>query len=198
MANQETSRPARSSDDESDLLLTVRAAQQGDRGAIAELIERFELPVFATIYRQLDNVAAAQDLCLKVFIRAFAELRKMDDPRAFGPRLRSLAASMPAELVLGPEPIVSEADVFDAIGTGTPEAAANELADESSEEPQLDLFAHGPLIDIMERFRERLLLEGRRLAGDGPVDANHLEQAYHALLSQGRGADWSIANRRRL
>lgn len=198
MAKEETSRRTQSPDDEADLLLTVRAAQQGDRGAITELIERFELPVFATVYRRLGNVAAARDLCRKVFIRALADLRKMDDPRAFGPRLRSLAGSMAAGPAVEPEPIVSKAEVFEAIGTEARDAAASGLPDESSEEPQMDLFARGPFMELMERFRERLLREGSRIAGGEPVDANHLEQAYQILLSEGRHADWSLVNRRRL
>lgn len=65
-------------------------------------------------------------------------------------------------------------------------------------DPRLDLFAQGPLRELVFRFRERLIETASRIAGDVPANANHLQQAYEALLSKDSNADWSVRNRRRV
>jgi hypothetical protein len=64
--------------------------------------------------------------------------------------------------------------------------------------PRLDSIAHGPLSDVIERFRTRLIEEAGRIAGTQTVDANHLEQAYERLLASPTPADWAVLNRRRV
>jgi hypothetical protein len=64
--------------------------------------------------------------------------------------------------------------------------------------PRLDSFAHGPLNEIVDRFRTRLIEEAARIAGGGDVDANHLELACQRLLASSPSADWNTLNRRRV
>jgi hypothetical protein len=64
--------------------------------------------------------------------------------------------------------------------------------------PKLDAFAHGPLSDMIDRFRTRLIDEASRISGGKNVDANHLELAFQRLLASPISADWSILNRRRV
>lgn len=68
----------------------------------------------------------------------------------------------------------------------------------AEDSPRLDVFAHGALLDIMERFRERLIEEASRLARDNLIDGNDLEQAFEVLFATGSQTEWSVANRRRL
>jgi hypothetical protein len=78
----------------------------------------------------------------------------------------------------------------------TPEPADPGVA---AEERRLDVFLHGPLGEIIERFRERLLDEAQRIAGNQAVDASHLERAYHRLLPPPQlPSDWPVVNRRRV
>ena len=65
-------------------------------------------------------------------------------------------------------------------------------------DPRLDLFAQGPLRELVLRFRDRLIETACRIAGDLPANANHLQQAYEALLSKDSNADWPVRNRRRV
>jgi hypothetical protein len=64
--------------------------------------------------------------------------------------------------------------------------------------PRLDAFAHGPLSEIMNRFRTRLIEEAARMAGAEDVNANHLEMACQRLLASSPSADWNTLNRRRV
>jgi hypothetical protein len=65
-------------------------------------------------------------------------------------------------------------------------------------DPRLDAFAHGPLSEIIDRFRTRLIDEADRIAGGKNVDANDLESAYQRLLASSISADWAVFNRRRI
>jgi hypothetical protein len=69
---------------------------------------------------------------------------------------------------------------------------------QASRDPDLDLFAQGPLADIVERFRARLLEEAGRTASDRKINGNDLEQAYERLLVSRSSGDWSVLNRRRV
>ncbi len=64
--------------------------------------------------------------------------------------------------------------------------------------PKLDPFAYGPLSEIVDRFRDRLLEEAGRIAGARNVDANHLERAYERLFPSSIPTDWAVFNRRRV
>lgn len=64
--------------------------------------------------------------------------------------------------------------------------------------PRLDPIAHGPLGDMIERFRTQLIEEAGKIAGTHTVDASHLEQAYERLLASPVPANWVVLNRRRV
>jgi hypothetical protein len=63
---------------------------------------------------------------------------------------------------------------------------------------ELDVFAHGPLHDMIERFRSRLLKEAAKTAVNRSIDANDLERAYERLLCPPGSGDWEVLNRRRV
>jgi hypothetical protein len=69
---------------------------------------------------------------------------------------------------------------------------------ETSSDFNLDLFARGPLREIVERFRTRLLEEAGKIAANRKINANDLELAYQRILSTENSEDWSVANRRRI
>lgn len=72
----------------------VRAAQQGDRHAFGQLIQRYERAVYLTVYRRLRNHAESQEVAQDVFIQAMRKIGQLQDPRCFGSWLRSIAARM--------------------------------------------------------------------------------------------------------
>jgi RNA polymerase sigma-70 factor (ECF subfamily) len=72
----------------------VCAAQQGDRDAFGQLVERFERSVYATALRRLGNHAEAQELTQEVFVQALRKLDQLRTPEAFSGWLRSITVRM--------------------------------------------------------------------------------------------------------
>jgi RNA polymerase sigma-70 factor (ECF subfamily) len=72
----------------------VCAAQQGDRDAFGQLVERFERSVYATALRRLGNHAEAQELTQEVFVQALRKLDQLSTPEAFSGWLRSITVRM--------------------------------------------------------------------------------------------------------
>ena len=72
----------------------VLAAQDDDRDAFGELVERFERAVFATAWRRLRNYAEAQELTQEVFVQALRKIRHLRQPECFGGWLRTITARL--------------------------------------------------------------------------------------------------------
>ena len=58
-------------------------AASGNEGAFAELLKRYERPIFSLIYRMVRNRALAEDLAQEAFIRAFNALSSYDPSYKF-------------------------------------------------------------------------------------------------------------------
>ena len=78
----------------SELTGLVIAAQDGDREAFGELVERFERTIYAIALRRLNNHAEAQELCQEVFVQALEKLDQLRQPECFPGWLRSIAVRM--------------------------------------------------------------------------------------------------------
>ncbi len=72
----------------------VLAAQEGDRLAFGQLVERYERAVYNTALRRLGNHAEAQELVQEVFVQALRKLPQLREPAAFGGWLRSITTRM--------------------------------------------------------------------------------------------------------
>jgi RNA polymerase sigma-70 factor (ECF subfamily) len=72
----------------------VLAAQDDDREAFGELVERFERAVFATAWRRLRNYAEAQELTQEVFVQALRKIGHLRQPECFGGWLRTITARL--------------------------------------------------------------------------------------------------------
>lgn len=72
----------------------VLAAQDDDREAFGELVQRFERAVFATAWRRLRNYAEAQELTQEVFVQALRKIRHLRQPECFGGWLRTITARL--------------------------------------------------------------------------------------------------------
>ncbi|MGC8798250.1 MAG: RNA polymerase sigma factor [candidate division WOR-3 bacterium] len=68
--------------DLSDEQLT-RQAQQGDVKAFEQLVIRYQQPLFAFIYRMVNNQADAEDLCQQAFIRAWEKIASFQQKSSF-------------------------------------------------------------------------------------------------------------------
>jgi RNA polymerase sigma-70 factor (ECF subfamily) len=74
-----------------DRLLRERA-QRGDRDAFAQLVERYQTPVYNLAYRMLGNAADAEDAAQETFLRAYAQLKRFRGDQEFATWLLSIGA----------------------------------------------------------------------------------------------------------
>lgn len=70
----------------------VLAAKSGDREAFAALVERFRGAVVALAYSYLRDPDEAEDVAQEAFVRAFAGLGKLEDPKRFTSWLNGITA----------------------------------------------------------------------------------------------------------
>ncbi|MHC4178094.1 MAG: RNA polymerase sigma factor, partial [Planctomycetota bacterium] len=69
---------------DTDLIRSVRAAQRGSREGFGRLVVRYERAVYAIAFRRLANHAEAKELCQEVFVQALRKIHQLRDPRCFG------------------------------------------------------------------------------------------------------------------
>ena len=81
-------------DEKTELICLVEAAQLGDREAFGELFARFERHVLAIAIRRLGDYGEAQELCQDVFIQAMEKIDQLRVPEAFPGWLRSITNRM--------------------------------------------------------------------------------------------------------
>ena len=70
----------------------VAQAQQGSDEAFTQLVETYQKPVYNLCYRMLGEPGAAEDASQETFLRAYQNLHRYDNSRAFGTWILSIAA----------------------------------------------------------------------------------------------------------
>lgn len=72
----------------------VLAAQDGDREAFGELVERYQRAVYHTALKRLGDHGEAQELVQEVFVQALRKIGQLRQPECFGGWLRSITARL--------------------------------------------------------------------------------------------------------
>ena len=70
----------------------VLQAQRGSDEAFTQLVETYQKPVYNLCYRMLGEPEAAEDAAQETFLRAYQNLHRYDNSRAFGTWILSIAA----------------------------------------------------------------------------------------------------------
>jgi len=70
----------------------VIQAQKGNDEAFTQLVETYQKPVYNLCYRMLGEPGAAEDAAQETFLRAYQNLHRYDNSRAFGTWILSIAA----------------------------------------------------------------------------------------------------------
>jgi RNA polymerase sigma-70 factor (ECF subfamily) len=65
----------------------------GDQYAFAELVERYQQPVYNLTYRMLNNAGEAEDAAQEAFLRAYQHIKRYDPERSFKTWLLSIASN---------------------------------------------------------------------------------------------------------
>lgn len=92
---------------EASLETLVRAAQEGDRLAFGELVERYEGMVQSVALRRLRDEAEAAELAQDVFMRAMQRIGQLKEPAAIGGWLRQITVRMAINRQVRRRPVVS-------------------------------------------------------------------------------------------
>ena len=71
----------------------IADARAGDKNAFANLVERYQKPVYSVCYRMLGTPTAAEDAAQEAFIRAYQALDRYDPTRSFATWLLSIASN---------------------------------------------------------------------------------------------------------
>jgi len=61
----------------------IAAARRGDQAAFKELYQEYARPVYNLVFRSVRHPQVAEDVCQEVWVKAFRELPKLEDPQAF-------------------------------------------------------------------------------------------------------------------
>lgn len=69
----------------------VRKAQAGDRAAFQQLVEKFQVKLFRTLYYRTHSHSDAEDMMQDVFLNAFKNLKGLKSPQLFRPWLYRIA-----------------------------------------------------------------------------------------------------------
>jgi RNA polymerase sigma-70 factor (ECF subfamily) len=72
--------------------ILVQQAQQGDKGAFAQLVEMYQTPVYNLAYRMLGNANDAEDAAQETFLRAYTQFKKFHADQKFATWLLSIDA----------------------------------------------------------------------------------------------------------
>lgn len=75
-----------------DETLLIARAQQGDHQAFAQLVEKYQTPVYNLAYRMLGNADEAEDAAQETFVRAYTRLNTFRTQQRFVTWLLSICA----------------------------------------------------------------------------------------------------------
>ncbi len=157
----------------------VEAAQQGDAGAFAALVDRHHRGVRACLVARMHDPHEAEDLAQEVFVTAFRRFGEFDPARPLAPWLRSIAVNL----------LRNHWRKFRAQAVGG-SAELAELVDERIAAdcgPAREPLLHAALRDCLERMDgpARELLHRRYGEEESVRDlAQRLQRGYSALTMQ--------------
>ncbi len=72
----------------------VQAALEGDSQAFERLVQAYERPAIGSSYRLLGNRDDALEVAQEAFLRAYKSLKRLKDPRRFGPWLMRIVCNL--------------------------------------------------------------------------------------------------------
>jgi len=85
----------------------VEKAREGDHRAFGRLYTQYARLIYSIIRHMVGNEEAAADLTQETFIRAWRSLPRLDEPKAFGGWLRTIALNLTRDSLRGNRPTES-------------------------------------------------------------------------------------------
>ena len=139
----------------------VERAQQGDRLAYGELVERFQASVYAMALTRVHDPVEAQELAQEVFVHGMRKLPQLRDPRCFAGWLRRITARMAINRLTRRGPVTgAEPDFLDSVEG----AVATPLEEIERNEAKAELHAGLSQLKPLDRATlEAFYIRGRSL-----------------------------------
>ncbi len=88
-----------------EIFALIARAQNGDRGAFGELVQRFQPAVYAVALARLRDPNEATELTQEVFIHAMSKIEQLRDPHCFVGWLRQITVRMAINRVTRKSPV---------------------------------------------------------------------------------------------
>jgi RNA polymerase sigma-70 factor (ECF subfamily) len=106
---------------DSGLAIAVGAAARGDQAAFKKLYEQYATSVYNLVLRSLRNTQAAEDICQEVWVKAYRELHRLDEPQAFPAWLYRIASRACVDAARKSRRFPATTELTDYSGPAAPE-----------------------------------------------------------------------------
>ena len=104
-----------------EIILLIERAQNGDRQAFGELVDRFHPAVYAVALARLRNANEAMELTQEVFVHAMTRLDQLRDPHCFTGWLRQITVRMAINRLTRRAPLRGgEPEILDGVAARGP------------------------------------------------------------------------------
>jgi RNA polymerase sigma-70 factor, ECF subfamily len=143
----------------------LTAYREGDKGAFADLVERYQRELFHFLVRFLGDRAAAEDIFQEAFLQVHQSADQFDPERRFRPWLFTIAANKARDLMRS-QARRPTSPLSAAISPGDDESgefidlmqATAAMPDEPMQRQELQQQVHKTVMNMPEHLREILLL----------------------------------------
>lgn len=150
----------------------AQMAQRGDQRAFAQLVEKYQTPVYNLAYRMLGNPNDAEDAAQETFLRAYAQLKKFHVDQKFATWLLAIDAHYCIDRLRRRKILwlsLDESDWADEIASDAPEPDDELLRRESQQDVER-LLEHLPpaacLVVVLRYWHEQSIEEIAKTTGD--------------------------------
>jgi RNA polymerase sigma-70 factor (ECF subfamily) len=150
----------------------AQCAQRGDQSAFAQLVEKYQTPVYNLAYRMLGNPNDAEDAAQETFLRAYAQLKKFHADQKFASWLLSIDAHYCIDRLRRRKFLwlsLDEQELADGLASDAPEPDDELLRRESQQEIERLLEHLSPstrLVVVLRYWHEQSIEEIAKTTGD--------------------------------
>ncbi len=153
--------------------LLVTSAQRGDHAAFAQLVERYQTPVYNLAFRMLINANDAEDAAQETFLRAYTNLKTFKGDQKFATWLLSIAAHYCIDRLRRRKQLswlsLDEQALGETLSSNLPEPVEESLRHESQQEVERLVERLSPanrLVVVLRYWHDLSIEEIARTTGD--------------------------------
>lgn len=177
--------------------LLVENAQRGDHQAFAQLVDKYQTPVYNLGYRMLGNANDAEDAAQETFLRAFSQFKRYRREQKFATWLLSIAAHYCIDRLRRRSRLnwasLEDETFAETLASEAPEPDEEALRHESQHEVEQLLEHLSPasrLVVVLKYWNDQPVEEIARVTGDsvGAIKVK-LHRARQALARAALAAD---------